>query len=166
MTPTETFGAQALTRPGFTRTYPDRPALGVSIAVFRAGRVLLARRARPPFKGVFSLPGGLVEAGESLESAALRELREEVDVDARIVAFNQYVESIDRDGSGKIRHHYVIASFAGAWIAGEAKQGPEATETIWALPSSLPALDCTPQLIAVVEAAENLLNAPLCARHP
>ena len=55
MTPTETFGAQALTRPGFTRTYPDRPALGVSIAVFRAGRVP-CRRARPPFKGVFSLP--------------------------------------------------------------------------------------------------------------
>jgi ADP-ribose pyrophosphatase YjhB (NUDIX family) len=115
--------------------------------------------------GAFSLPGGLVEAGETLERAALRELREEVAVEARIVAFNQYVESIDRDGSGKIRHHYVIASFAGEWIAGEATPGPEATETIWTLPSSLKALDCTPHLIAVVEAADQLLNAHLRARH-
>ncbi len=162
MTPTDSVAAPA---PAFTRNYPGHSCLGVSIAVFRAGRVLLARRARPPFMGAFSLPGGLVEAGETLERAALRELREEVAVEARIVAFNQYVESIDRDGSGKIRHHYVIASFAGEWIAGEATPGPEATETIWTLPSSLKALDCTPHLIAVVEAADQLLNAHLRARH-
>jgi 8-oxo-dGTP diphosphatase len=95
----------------------------------------------------------------------LRELREEVAVDARIVAFNQHVELIDRDNSGKIRHHYVIASFAGEWIAGKAKPGPEASEAVWAMPSSLAAFDCTPHLMTVVEAAENLLNARCCADH-
>jgi 8-oxo-dGTP diphosphatase len=158
-----TFAARTATGPGFARDDPDRPYLGVSLAVFRAGRVLHARRARPPFAGAFSLPGGLVEVGETLEGAALRELREEVEVDARIVAFNQHVELIDRDGAGKIRHHYVIASFAGEWIAGEAKSGPEASEAIWAEPSSLAALACTPKLVAVVEAAEILLNARLRA---
>lgn len=146
---------------GFPRDCPGRPCLGVSLAVFRAGLVLLAKRARPPFAGAFSLPGGLVEAGETLEGAALRELREEVQVDARIVAFNQHVESIDRDGGDNILHHFVIASFAGEWIAGEAKPGPEAIETIWAEPSRLASLDCTPHLAAIVEAAENLLCARL-----
>jgi ADP-ribose pyrophosphatase YjhB (NUDIX family) len=130
----------------------------VSVAVFRAGLVLLARRARPPFAGAFSLPGGLVEVGETLEAAALRELREEVQVDAQIVAFNRLVESIDRDSASKIRHHYVIVSFAGEWIAGEAKPGPEAGEAVWVEPAHLSGLDCTPQLDAVVEAAQRALT--------
>jgi ADP-ribose pyrophosphatase YjhB (NUDIX family) len=130
----------------------------VSVAVFRAGRVLLARRTRPPFAGAFSLPGGLVEVGETLEDAALRELREEVQVDAQIVAFNRHVESIDRDGAGKIRHHYVIASFAGEWIAGEAKPGQEAGEAVWVEPAHVSGLDCTPQLDAVVDAAQRALT--------
>jgi 8-oxo-dGTP diphosphatase len=159
MSPSDCFAARSKAPPDFARKCPGRPYLGVSLAVFRAGQVLLARRTRPPFAGAFSLPGGLVEAGETLEGAALRELREEVAVDARIVAFNQCVELIDRDGAGKIRHHYVIASFAGAWIAGEAKPGPEARQTVWAEPSRLAAFGCTPQIAAVVEAAEALLNA-------
>jgi 8-oxo-dGTP diphosphatase len=166
MKPTGSFAARAATRRDSPRDYPDHPTLAVSLAVFRAGRVLLARRAKPPFAGAFSLPGGLVETGETLEGAALRELREEVAVDARIVAFNQHVESIDRDSLGNIRHHYVIASFAGEWIAGEAKPGPEASEAVWATLSSLAAFGCTPHLVAVVKAAENLLNARICARHP
>jgi 8-oxo-dGTP diphosphatase len=146
---------------GRARTYPRRPCLGVSVAVFRAGRVLLARRTKPPYAGAFSLPGGLVEVGESLEAAALRELREEVHVDARIVAFNRHLELIDRDSAGKIRHHYVIASFAGEWTAGEAKPGLEAGETVWVEPARLAGLDCTPQLVAVVEAAQRALTRVL-----
>ena len=69
------------------------------------------------------------------------------------------VESIDRDSVGKIRHHYVIASFAGEWIAGEAKPGPEAGEAVWVEPAHLSGLDCTPQLVAVVDAAQRELNA-------
>lgn len=164
MSTTGSFAAPAAPRPAFAETYPGRPCLGISLAVFRAGKVLLARRGKPPFAGAFSLPGGHVEAGETLEGAALRELREEVHVDARIVAFNQHVEWIGRDGAGNILQHYVIASFVAEWIAGEVKPGPEATETLWAEPSKLGALDCTPHLISVVEAAENLLNARLRAR--
>ena len=79
------------------RLYPAAPILAVSLAVFRAGKVLLATRTRAPFAGAFSLPGGGVEAGETLIEAALRELREEVAVEARVIAFNRHVESIERD---------------------------------------------------------------------
>ncbi|HXN88735.1 MAG TPA: NUDIX hydrolase [Methylocella sp.] len=166
MNPTGSFAARTEARPGSARTYPQRPYLGVSVAVFRAGWVLLARRTKPPFAGAFSLPGGLVEVGETLEAAALRELREEVHVDARIVAFNRHVESIDRDRAGKIRHHYVIASFVGEWIAGEAKPRPEAREAVWVEPARLDRLACTPQLVGVVEAAQRALNARVGASQP
>jgi 8-oxo-dGTP diphosphatase len=159
MRPTGSCAARTEARPRLARSYPECPYLGVSVAVFRAGRVLLARRTKPPFAGAFSLPGGLVEVGETLEAAALRELQEEVHINAHIVAFNRHLESIDRDSTGKIRHHYVIASFIGQWIAGEARPGPEAREPVWVEPACLAGLDCTPHIVAVVEAAERALNA-------
>lgn len=140
------------------------PCLCVSVAVFRAGKVLLASRTAPPYAGAFSLPGGRVEAGETLEAAALRELAEEVRVEARIIGFNRHVEAIARDESGGIRHHYVIASFVGEWISGEGTPGPEAGEILWVEPEGLGGLDATPQLDAVVSAAADLLAARL--KHP
>jgi|SRR6516165_7209447 len=143
------------------RAYPAYPFVGVSLAVFRAGHVLVATRTKPPFEGAFSLPGGLVEIGESLEAAALRELAEEVEVKARIIGFNQHVESIDRDPGGRVRHHYVIASFVGEWISGEGTPGPEAGEIRWVRPQDLVDLKCTPLVVPVVEAAAKLVKAPL-----
>jgi ADP-ribose pyrophosphatase YjhB (NUDIX family) len=141
------------------RFYPAYPRLGVSIAVFREDRVLLASRTRPPFAGAFSLPGGLVELGESLEEAALRELREEVAVTARVLGFNRHVEAIDRDPAGAIRHHFVIVSFVAEWLAGEGTPGPEAGTILWAKPQDLSALTTTPNIAAVVEQARHLRAA-------
>ena len=107
----------------------------MSLAVFREGRALVARRARAPLRGLYSLPGGVVEIGETLREAALRELDEEVGVKAEIVAFNDHVESIIRDDSGGVQAHYVIASFVGRWIAGEARTSEEADSVIWLDPA-------------------------------
>ncbi|PNG24975.1 NUDIX hydrolase [Methylocella silvestris] len=139
--------------PESARLYPAYPFLAVSIAVFRGGAVLLATRTRAPFAGDFSLPGGLVEAGETLEAAALRELAEEVQVEARIFGFNRHVESIERDASGRIKRHFVIASFIGEWISGEGTPGPEAGRVLWAPPAALARLPCTPLTAEVVEGA-------------
>ena len=102
------------------RLYPARPILAASIAVFRDGRVLLARRGRAPMAGVYSLPGGAVEVGETLREAALRELKEEVGVEADILAFVDHVEPIAREGDG-VRAHFVVAAFVGRWRRGEAR---------------------------------------------
>ena len=147
--------------PPSSRLYPPYPLLAASIAVFRHGKVLLASRTKPPFAGVFSLPGGLVEVGETMQEAALRELREEVAVEARIAGFNRHIETIDQDTSGRIRHHYVIASFVGIWVAGDGAPGPEAGAVVWADTEMLGRLTCTPNIVSVIEAARRKLEESL-----
>lgn len=139
------------------------PALGVSIAVFRHGLVLVAKRTKPPFEGAYSLPGGHVEAGETLEQAALRELREEVDVTARIISFNQHVETIRWENATQLCQHYVIASFVGAWVAGDGRPSLEAADIRWIQPGTLAHLPVTPGLRAVVESARKIFTEKTCA---
>ncbi len=141
------------------RLYPAQPRLAASVAVFRQNCVLLAARTRPPYAGAFSLPGGLVELGETLTEAALRELREEVSVEAEIIGFNRHVEAIERDQDGAIRHHYVIASFVAEWVSGEGTEGPEAAAILWAAPDELAGLATTPCIAEVVESARSMRAA-------
>ncbi|RYC29513.1 NUDIX domain-containing protein [Lichenibacterium minor] len=133
-----------------SRAYPARPFLAASVAVFRDGLVLLAERAVPPGARRFSLPGGLVEPGETIREAALRELREETGVEAEIVGFNDHVEVIERDSDGRVSAHFVVASFVGRWTAGEAATGPEALRTAWVAPDAVDHLATTPQLPAIL----------------
>lgn len=143
------------------RLYPAQPALAVSVAVFRDGKVLLAARTAKPYARLFTLPGGLVETGETLEAAALRELREETGVLARIAAFNRAVEHIQRDSAGRVERHYVILSFAARWIADSApldrfqRPGAEAEEILWRAPDDLADLSMTPGLARIVADAAN-----------
>ena len=136
-----------------------RPELAASIAVFRGGRVLLATRTKPPAEGVWSLPGGRVEPGETLGEAALRELMEEVGVEAGLIGFNCHVEVIERDGAGTVSRHIVIASFAALWRAGEPRPGPEAGAVTWADPRDLSGLTVTASLPEVVAAAAAMARA-------
>ena len=140
-------------RPGESRLYPARPLLAASLAVFRDGRVLLAQRVAAPLAGRFTLPGGLVEPGETLAEAALREMREEVGVEARMIGFNRHVEVIERDAAGLVRHHYVIASFVAHWVSGEGTVGPEAGAVVWANRAEVASLPTTNHLTPLLDAA-------------
>lgn len=131
----------------------SRPVLAVSLAVFRAGKILLATRTKAPANGVWSLPGGKVEPGETLEEAAAREVLEETGVVAAVTGFNRHVEVIRKNADGGIAHHFVIASFIGQWISGEARTGPEAGAVMWADPFDLQVGVTTPQLSDVVRRA-------------
>jgi|FEC22Drversion2_1045045.scaffolds.fasta_scaffold00064_83 8-oxo-dGTP diphosphatase len=122
--------------PDDPRSYPAAPMLAVSTAVFRDGRVLLARRGRAPRAGIWSLPGGLVEPGERLAEAALRELLEETGVEARIVGPTATVEVIRRDATGRVARHFVVVSFAATWLRGEPRATPEASEIAWVVPGA------------------------------
>ena len=135
-----------------------RPVLAASVAVFRHGKVLLATRTKPPADQLWSLPGGKVEAGETLEEAALRELAEEVGVTARIVGFNRHVEIFGRDAKGAVTHHFVVASFVGEWLSGEPQPGPEAGAVMWADPLRLGGLATTRELSDVLRRAHHLFT--------
>jgi len=140
------------------RLYPPRPILAVSLAVFKDGKALIARRARAPLKGLYSLPGGVVEIGETLREAALRELDEEVGLRAEILAFNQHVESIQRDERGIVAH-YVIASFVGRWLDGEARPSLEADSVLWVDPLAPLEAPATPGLADILANAARLAEA-------
>lgn len=110
------------------------PVLAASIAVFRDGKVLLAQRGKAPALGLWSLPGGRIEPGEQLAEAALRELQEEVGLEAKMIGFVDHVEHIERDASGTVRAHAVIAVFVGEWSCGVPALSQEATDLCWVDP--------------------------------
>jgi ADP-ribose pyrophosphatase YjhB (NUDIX family) len=138
------------------RLYPSRPLLAASVAMFREGRVLLAARGKPPGEGLFSLPGGMVETGETMAEAALRELHEEVGVVAKLIGFVAPVEFIERDAQGHIKHHVVIAAHAARWVSGEPQTGPEAKEIRWVTERDIADLPMTAGLEAILEQAFRL----------
>jgi ADP-ribose pyrophosphatase YjhB (NUDIX family) len=132
---------------------PARPFLGASVAVFRDGRVMLAARGRAPMEGLYSLPGGGVEPGETLAEAALRELREETGVEAELIGFVAPVEAIERDGQGRVRLHIVIAAHAARWVSGEPQTGPEARDIRWVSEDEIDTLPTTPGLPGLLRRA-------------
>ena len=136
-----------------TRLFPLRPFVGASIAVIRDNRVLLAARANAPMRGVWTLPGGLVEAGEAIADAALRELKEEVGLDAEMVGVLPPTEIIQREADGCVRHHYVVHPHAALWCGGEPAAGPEALAVRWATRAELAKLETTPGLADTLAAA-------------
>ncbi len=139
------------------RAYPKMPLLAVSAAVFRDGRVLIAKRGRPPLDGIWSLPGGLVEPGETLAEAAAREVFEETGVEAEILGVADIVELIRRDGDGAVERHYVIVSFAARRLSGEGETSEEAAEIAWLDPDALDGLAMTQGTPAVIAKAAALL---------
>jgi len=135
------------------RSYPSRPFLAVSAAIIRDGKVLIVRRARPPAYGVFTLPGGGVEVGETLHAAIMREVREETALTIEPLGLAGYREAIGRDRNGKIERHFVILPFAARWIAGDVVLDEELAEARWLVPAELDGLETTEGLADVVRAA-------------
>jgi ADP-ribose pyrophosphatase YjhB (NUDIX family) len=135
------------------RSYPTRPYLAVSAAIFRDGRVLIVRRARPPAHGLYTLPGGGVELGETLEEAVVREVREETALDVEPVALAGYRQAITRDAVGGVERHFVILPFAVRWLAGEVSLNEELAEAHWLEPTALSGLETTEGLGLIVNAA-------------
>jgi ADP-ribose pyrophosphatase YjhB (NUDIX family) len=140
------------------RSYPERPYLAVSAAIVRDGNILVVRRARPPANGLFTLPGGVVEAGEPLTQALAREVREETGLIIEPKAMAGFRETIVRDAQDRVERHFVILCFAARWIAGEPVLSEELSEAHWLPPGQLADLQTTPGLAEIVAAAFDRLN--------
>jgi 8-oxo-dGTP diphosphatase len=140
------------------RAYPPRPFLAASAAIVRDGKILVVRRARPPALGLFTLPGGVVEVGETLIEAVAREVREETGMIVEPVAMAGFRETIVRDAQDRVERHFVILCFAARWQAGEPVLNEELSEARWLDPAELAGLQTTPGLADIVAAAFDRLK--------
>lgn len=119
------------------RSYPTHPLPGVLALVERDGRLLLVLRGREPDRGKWGLPGGLIELGESLAEAALRELAEETGITAEAEGVADGFDVIDRDESGRVRYHFVLSVVRCRWQAGEGTPGDDAAAVAWVTPEQI-----------------------------
>ncbi len=141
------------------RSYPERPYLAVSAAIVRDGKILVVRRARAPAHGLYSLPGGVVEVGETLEEAVTREVREETGMTIEPVALAGFREAIVRDADSRVERHFIILCFAARWRAGEVLLNEELDEARWLEPAELATLPTTAGLAQIVAEAFDRLAA-------
>ena len=112
--------------------YPDRPFVAVGAVVFKEDKVLLVLRAKPPAENHWTIPGGCVELGETLQEAAEREILEETGLNIKAGEPVYTFDLIERDPNGAILFHYVIVDLAADYLSGELIPGDDATDVCWA----------------------------------
>ncbi|WP_420131736.1 NUDIX hydrolase [Rhodopseudomonas sp.] len=134
---------------------PRHPQLAVSASIFRDGRVLLVRRARSPGKGFYSLPGGRVEYGETLETALAREIAEETSMTVSIAGLAGWREVVPGPSHAG---HYVILSFAARWTRGEPALNDELDDAVWVAPAAVGDFKVTEGLPGIVATAYALIG--------
>jgi 8-oxo-dGTP diphosphatase len=139
-----------------SREYPDYPRVGVGAVVLDGDRVLLVRRGGQPSAGKWSLPGGLVELGETTEEAIRRELREECDLDVTLGGVAGVVDRVVRDAEGRVRYHYVLVDFLAYPASSDVVAGSDAAEVLWLPLERVGDLDVTVGLMDMIERARAL----------
>ncbi len=135
------------------REFPSAPLTGVGAVIIDNGRVLLVQRGREPLKGHWTLPGGLLELGESLTEAVVREVREETGLEVEAVELVELVDRIHRE-DGRVRYHYVIADYLCRVVGGELCAADDAAAVRWterAEWNSHSALNLDPLTVRVIE---------------
>jgi ADP-ribose pyrophosphatase YjhB (NUDIX family) len=139
------------------REYPERPVVGVGGVVIADGRALLIRRGSEPLKGEWSIPGGLVELGETLEAGVLRELREETGLEVRVLELIEIFERIMREvgaaPDSRPRYHFVIADFLCEATGGAPQAGSDVTDVVFVTEDEMPRYHLTPTATRVLKKA-------------
>jgi 8-oxo-dGTP diphosphatase len=120
-----------------TREYPDLPLVGVGAVIVENGRVLLVKRGHPPLKGEWSIPGGVLEVGETLREAAAREAREETCLEVEPSELLGVYDRVLRDDDGRVLYHFVLIDFLCRPIGGKAQAADDADEVQWFTPDGL-----------------------------
>jgi ADP-ribose pyrophosphatase YjhB (NUDIX family) len=147
------------------REYPERPIVGVGAVIVDGRRVLLVRRGTEPLKGEWSVPGGAVELGETLEAACAREVREETGLDVDVGPMIDVFDRIRLDANGRTRFHYVLVDFVCRPIGGTLACASDALDVKWAPLSELAGHGVQPETIAVIERAfERVQSGPWTPR--
>ena len=142
-----------------TREYPDRPLIGVGAIIVEDNRVVVVRRAHEPLKGQWSVPGGVLELGETLHSGAAREALEETGLVVEVGEVLEVFDRIVRDGSGRVQFHYVLIDFLCRRVSGELRAGEDASEARWVTEEEL-------KTLSIADSAQAVLSKGLAKSAP
>ncbi|HET9830904.1 MAG TPA: NUDIX hydrolase [Vicinamibacterales bacterium] len=137
------------------RPYPDRPVVGVGAVVLDGQRVLLVKRGHAPLKGQWSLPGGGVETGETLEQAVAREVLEETGVTIEVGPIVEVLDRISRDSDGRVEHHFVLVDFVARPSGGFLRSASDAEDAEWVQLSDLQKYEVAPVTMSVIQKASS-----------
>jgi len=133
------------------RQYPNSPVVGVGAVIVQDGVVLLVRRRYEPLAGQWSLPGGRLELGETLEVGLAREMLEETGLDVEVGPVIEVFDRILHDQDHHIRFHYVLIDYLCRPLGGTLQAGSDVSEVAFAAPADLPAYQLTAKATAVIE---------------
>ena len=123
------------------REFPEMPLVGVGSIIIEGDRVLLVKRAHPPIQGQWSIPGGVLEVGEMVREAAVREAREETGLIVEAGELLGVYDRILRDPERRVQYHYVLIDFLCRRVGGELIAASDAAEVRWFTPQELPGLN-------------------------
>ena len=125
------------------RLYPDQPIVGVGAVIVSEGKILLEKRSNEPSKGKWTIPGGLVDLGESIEQAVIRETKEETCLDVGEPQLIDVVDNVDLDETGKVKYHFIIVDYVVKIKSGAVEAASDAEELRWVSLDEVEALDLT-----------------------
>ena len=135
------------------REYPERPIVGVGGVVIHNERALLIRRGSAPLEGEWSIPGGMLEVGETLLEGVQRELLEETAIEVKVLDLIEVFERVNRDAAGRWKYHFVILDYLCEAVRGDARAGSDVTDVAWARESELSGYSLTPTATRVIQKA-------------
>jgi len=141
-----------------TREYPDRPLIGVGSIIIENDRVVLVKRAHPPIQGQWSIPGGVLEVGELVREAAVREAQEETGLVVDPGELLGVFDRILRDTEHRVQYHYVLIDFLCRRIGGELLAASDAAEVRWFTRAELPALNLAEDTLEVIQKGFTMLR--------
>ena len=141
---------------GGPREYPHQPRVGVGAVALDQGRVLLVKRGKQPAQGKWSLPGGLVELGETTTEAVQREVDEECGITIRVAGVAGVLDRVVHDDDGRVRYHWVLVDYLAFPEGGEIVAGSDAAEVRWVELDEVERLDTTQGLIDMIRRAQAL----------
>lgn len=140
------------------RHYPEQPVVGVGAVIFQGDAVLLVRRGKEPARGQWTLPGGAVEVGETLQEALLRELAEETGLAVEVVGVSAVLERIFRDEAGAVTYHYILVDYLCRWLSGEPQAASDITAACFVPPAQLLHYHLVAHTAAVITRAREQLR--------
>lgn len=146
------------------REYPSTPIPSVGAIVLKNDKILLVLRGQEPSRGKWSIPGGIVEPGETFREAVRREVLEECGVEIEVGDVVEVLDAIIRDQDGRVQYHYILIDLLATYVGGKLRVGSDIDDARWVTEEELPGFDVTKGALPVIRKALRKQNLDFSAQ--